>query len=69
MEQLQADDQCENSADQEERQHREEIHDADALMIQRGQPGPDSLGVIQIIVAVCGIRMCHSVPSLFTSNS
>ena len=43
MQQLQADDQRENPADEEERQHREEVHDPDALVIEGGQPGPDPL--------------------------
>ena len=50
IQQRQADQQCEDAADQERGANGAQVHDADAFVIDRGHPAPDALGLVEIIL-------------------
>ncbi len=47
---LQANQHGENSAQQEEEQNREQVHDPDPLVIESGHPRPDTFAMIQVVM-------------------
>ena len=56
-EELEPDEQREGAAERERDQDEREVHEPDPLVIERGQPGPDALRVVEVV----GVRVCFRV--------